>query len=145
MAPISSFLETDFTRRLGNERTDGDCKFIFDRMSKANDSTDNTFFEYLKFLSPSALDLEIRSLSSLEHLSLFLTALIGRLRSHRDFEAVQAIMSVFLTVHGDLLISNEELAGQLEELREAQGKEGKRLSELVGYAMGTLGFLRSFG
>jgi U3 small nucleolar RNA-associated protein 21 len=106
---------------------------------------DNTFFEYLKSLSPSALDLEIRSLSSLEHLSLFLTALIGRLRSHRDFEAVQAIMSVFLTVHGDLLISNEELAGQLEELRDAQGKEGKRLSELVGYAMGTLGFLRSFG
>jgi U3 small nucleolar RNA-associated protein 21 len=91
------------------------------------------------------LDLEIRSLSSLEHLSLFLTALIGRLRSHRDFEAVQAIMSVFLTVHGDLLISNEELAGQMEDLREAQGKEGKRLSELVGYAMGTLGFLRSFG
>lgn len=54
-------------------------------------------------------------------------------------------MSVFLTVHGDLLIGNEELAGQLEELREAQGREGKRLSELVGYAMGTLGFLRSFG
>ena len=114
-------------------------------LCKANASTDNTFFEYLKSLSPSALDLEIRSLSSLEHLSLFLTALIGRLRSHRDFEAVQAIMSVFLTVHGDLLISNEELAGQLEELSEAQGKEGKRLSELVGYAMGTLGFLRSFG
>jgi U3 small nucleolar RNA-associated protein 21 len=109
------------------------------------DSSDNTFFEYLKSLSPSALDLEIRSLSSLEHLSLFLTCLIGRLRSHRDFEAVQAVMSVFLTVHGDVLISNTELAGQLEELRDAQIKEGKRLSELVGYAMGTLGFLRSFG
>lgn len=26
LAPLSSFLETDFTRRLGNERPDGDCK-----------------------------------------------------------------------------------------------------------------------
>jgi U3 small nucleolar RNA-associated protein 21 len=54
-------------------------------------------------------------------------------------------MSVFLTVHGDVLISNTELADQLVDLRDAQAKEGKRLSELVGYAMGTLGFLRSFG
>ena len=103
------------------------------------------FFEYLKSLSPSALDLEIRSLISLEHLESFLAALIGRLRSHRDFEAVQAVMSVFLTVHGDVLISNTELTSKMEELREAQRKEAGRLSELVGYAMGTLGFLRTFG
>lgn len=54
-------------------------------------------------------------------------------------------MSVFLTVHGDVLISNVELRGKMEELRAAQSKEAGRLSELVGYAMGTLGFLRSFG
>lgn len=120
---------------------------------------DNAFFEYLKSLSPSTLDLEIRSLVSLDHLNLFLTALIGRLRSHRDFEAVQAVLSVFLAVHGDVLIANgggiggdeeheehePDLRGKLEELREVQRKEGGRLGELVGYAMGTLGFLRSFG
>jgi U3 small nucleolar RNA-associated protein 21 len=54
-------------------------------------------------------------------------------------------MSVFLTVHGDVLISNEEVGKQLQELREAQRKESGRLSELVGYAMGTLGFLKTFG
>jgi U3 small nucleolar RNA-associated protein 21 len=118
------------------------CRFLGE--SGANES-DNEFFEYLKALSPSALDLEIRSLSTLDHLNSFLTALIGRLKSHRDFEAVQAVMSVFLTVHGDVLISNVELRSKMEELREAQSKEAGRLSELVGYAMGTLGFLRSFG
>jgi U3 small nucleolar RNA-associated protein 21 len=108
--------------------------------------------------------MEIRSLISLEHLDLFLSALIGRLKSHRDFEAVQAVLNVFLTVHADVLIANGggsgagddilgqgqgegevNLQGKLEELREVQRKEGGRLSELVGYAMGTLGFLRTFG
>jgi U3 small nucleolar RNA-associated protein 21 len=106
---------------------------------------DNAFFEYTKALSPSALDLEIRSLSSLDHLSVFIHALTSRLRSKRDFEAVQALLSVFLTVHADVLIANIELRDSLVTLREEQKKEGKRLAELVGFALGTLGFLRSTG
>ena len=105
-------------------------------------SLDTAFFEYAKSLSPPALDLEIRSLSSLDHISQFLHALTARLRSHRDFEAVQALLSVLLTVSADLLISNEELRDQLVTLREEQKKESARLRELVGYAMGTLSFLR---
>ena len=44
----------------------------------------------MKTLSPAAIDLELRSLVTLDDQRLFLTALIQRLRSHRDFEAVQA-------------------------------------------------------
>ena len=103
---------------------------------------DTFFFTYAKSLSPSALDLEIRSLSSLDHLARFLHALTARLKSHRDFEAVQALLSCFLSVSADLLISNEELLLGLEELKAEQESESKRLRELVGYAMGTLNFLR---
>ncbi|WRT67784.1 uncharacterized protein IL334_004758 [Kwoniella shivajii] len=123
----SGWLESEFTKRLSKEDEDGDY---------------NSFFEYLKSLPPSTLDMEIRSLISLDHLASFLNALIGRLQSHKDFEAVQAIMSVFLSVHGDILISNEELKSKLEELRQEQKRESSRLRELVGYALGTLGFLR---
>ncbi|WVQ96671.1 hypothetical protein IAU59_003777 [Kwoniella sp. CBS 9459] len=123
----SGWLESEFTKRLTREDEDGEY---------------NAFFEYLKSLPPSTLDMELRSLLSLEHLSAFLSALVGRLRSHRDFEAVQAIMSVFLSVHGDLLIANEELSEKVRLLRDEQGRESKRLRELVGYSLGTLGFLR---
>ncbi|KAK8858577.1 hypothetical protein IAR55_002806 [Kwoniella newhampshirensis] len=123
----AGWLDSEFTKRLSWEDEDGDY---------------NSFFEYLKALSPSTLDLEIRSLVSLDHLAAFLKALTGRLRSHRDFEAVQAIMSVFLTVHGDVLIANGELQEGLLKLKEEQSKESARLRELVGYALGTLGFLR---
>ncbi|ORY24304.1 putative WD-repeat protein [Naematelia encephala] len=129
-APMASFLESDFTRRLAKDDESGDY---------------NAFFEYTKALSPSALDLEIRSLTSLDHMGLFIHALTQRLASHRDFEAVQALLSVFLAVHADVLIANLELKDRLEQLRDEQRKESKRLSELVGYALGTLGFLRSSG
>ncbi|KAK4684110.1 U3 small nucleolar RNA-associated protein 21, partial [Tremellales sp. Uapishka_1] len=124
----NAFLESDFTKRLSKEDENGDY---------------NSFFEYMKALSPPSLDLEIRSLTSLDHLALFLDCLIGRLRSRRDFEAVQAFMSVFLSVHGDVLIANEELKGKLEVLEREQQKESGRLLELISYSLGTLGFLRS--
>ncbi|GMK53974.1 hypothetical protein CspeluHIS016_0105600 [Cutaneotrichosporon spelunceum] len=127
-APAASFMESEFTRRLALEDEGGDY---------------GAFFEYIKALSPSAVDLEIRSLVSLDHLAAFMGALLGRLRSHRDFEAVQAFLTVFLSVHGDVLIANPELRGTLERLDAAQKKEGARLAELLSYSLGTLSFLRS--
>ncbi len=40
-------------------------------------------------------------------------------------------MSVFLTVHADVLIANTELRDGLAALKEEQRKESKRLGELV--------------
>lgn len=125
--------------RLATVRTLSPCGLVVGLIA------DNAFFEYLKALSPSSTDLEIRSLISLDHLGMFLHALTRRLASHRDFEAVQAYLSVFLSVHGDVLIANPELASRLEEMREMQRKESKRLLELTQYALGTLSFLRSTG
>ncbi|WVO12563.1 hypothetical protein L204_100167 [Cryptococcus depauperatus] len=121
------WLESEFAKRLHAEDREGNF---------------NSFFEYMKALPPSTLDLEIRSMFSLDLLATFIRALIQRLKYHRDFEAVQAVMAVFFRIHGDLLIANVELKQGLEELREEQAREAKRLRELVGYALGTLGFLR---
>lgn len=128
LGPAASLMESEFTRRLAREDENGDY---------------TAFFEYVKALSPSAVDLEIRSLVSLDHLAAFMGALLGRLLSHRDFEAVQAFLAVFLAVHGDVLIANPELRGTLERLDAAQKKEGARLAELLSYSLGTLSFLRS--
>jgi U3 small nucleolar RNA-associated protein 21 len=128
---------------------------------------DTSFFEYAKSLSPSNLDLEIRSLP-LPYLAPFLHTLTQRLKSHKDFEAVQALLAVFLRVRGEALVRPEDAIDpfdpasssgmsaqkgsereavrlRLGELKEEQKKESRRLTELVGYAMGTLGFLRSSG
>ncbi|CDO73537.1 hypothetical protein BN946_scf185014.g7, partial [Trametes cinnabarina] len=109
----------------------------------ARESSDyEDFFSYAKALSPAAMDLELRSLVTLEALQMFLAALTHRLRSHRDFEAVQTFMAVFLRMHGDVLASNAELQDHLETLAEAQRRESERLLELLASSLGTLNFVR---
>ncbi|GAA5832443.1 hypothetical protein JCM3766R1_003075 [Sporobolomyces carnicolor] len=127
---LGNSIETDFVRRLLAEKESG---------------TYQSFFEYLKALSPSALDLEIRSLTTLPHLARFLDALLARLRSHRDFEATETFLAVFLRVHGDVLVENPEdgIRDRMLAIQREQKREAERLIDLTHYNLGTLAFLRN--
>lgn len=103
---------------------------------------DESLFSYAKALLPAALDLEIRTMASLAHHTKFVHALKRRLFVHRDFEAVQAMLKVLLTIHADLFIENPELADELRLLKDVQKKESDRVVELVASSLGTLGFVR---
>ncbi|PPQ63266.1 hypothetical protein CVT24_006791 [Panaeolus cyanescens] len=116
---------TTFEQLLYDEPRDGDYERLFN---------------HAKILSPAALDLEIRSLTGLEALSLFIHALTRRLLSHRDFEAVQAMQNVFIKTHGEILIQNEELLSDLEELAATHRKESQGVLQLIASSLGTLGF-----
>ncbi|RPD66386.1 Utp21-domain-containing protein [Lentinus tigrinus ALCF2SS1-7] len=132
------------TRRLQHAAGSTESMF-YKKLVDAHDSNSvdyEDFFNYAKALSPAAMDLELRSLVSLDALRMFLRALIGRLHSHRDFEAVQTFMNVFLRMHGDVLACNAELQREVETLAEAQHKESERLLELLASSIGTLGFVR---
>lgn len=93
-------------------------------------------------MSPAAIDIELRSLVTFDHLRQFIHALERRSKSHKDFEAVQTLQSVFLRMHGDMLLDNEELLSELEKLLETQEKESERILELLASSLGTLGFVR---
>src|SRR5882724_7634990 len=97
-------------------------------------SVDEAFFTYIKILSPAAIDLELRSMNSLGTWTLFISALTQRLRSHRDFEAVQTYLNVFLRIHGEVLVRNVELRGPLQLLLEMQKAESGRVVEQISAA-----------
>lgn len=120
------------------------------------------FIDYFKSLSPGKVDLEIRSLNvqllpgGYCELVSFVNALTERLHLKKDFELVNAWMAVFLKVHSDLIrgdgdmstaASNEDLVSALRAAlmgwKKEQESEAKRLSELMGYCRGIVGFLRS--
>jgi len=103
---------------------------------------DEGFFHQVKILQPVALELELRSLTSLQSLKVFMHALVQRLKTRRDFEAIEAVMSVFLRLHADILITNKELKESLEELEEVQRTQSQRLSDLISSSLGTLNFVR---
>jgi U3 small nucleolar RNA-associated protein 21 len=111
--------------------------------ANANPIVDEPFITHLKTLSPSAADLEIRSMSSDGELVAFVNALNSRLSQKRDYELVQAWMSVFLRLHVDSILLDSELVEALKRWREEQSREVQRLGDLIGYCGGVVGFLRS--
>ncbi|KAH7929755.1 Utp21-domain-containing protein [Leucogyrophana mollusca] len=130
------------TRRL--DKIAARTKSVFQKklveLESGGDNDD--LFDYIKSLSPAAVDLELRSLVSIDNLRQFLHALRRRLLSHRDFEAVQTLLNVFLRMHADVMIENVELREELEGLLEVQRKESERVLELLASSLGTLGFVR---
>ena len=114
-------------------------------------------FTYLHTLSASQLDTEIRGLESVAQQTLFLQALALRLRSKLDWEAVQAMLHVFLTCHAEVLqaegvhpehaadadAEGQALALALREVLQEQRSEGARLVDSLDYCLGTLSFLRN--
>lgn len=139
--------EGQFTVALKSGREGNNCKFnIANCKILLLTSPDNTLIDHLKTLSPSAADLEIRSLSPLEgsdELVTFVKALTSRLTQRRDYELVQAWMTVFLRLHGEAITVDDDLRTALEEWRIEQKREAGRLGDLVGYCSGVVSFLRN--
>ena len=84
-------------------------------------------------------------MNTLETLTLFISALTQRLHSHRDFEAVQTYLNVFLRIHGEMLVENAELREPLQSLLEMQKVESGRVVDQISAALGTLEFVRDAG
>ena len=93
--------------------------------------------------SPEFGEIDLRSLgASIQDLQILLNALSRRLKSHRDFEAVQAIIGAVLQIHGEIFVENSELREGLESLSQIQKSEGRRMLDLVQASMGALSFVR---
>jgi len=129
----SMVVESEFTRQL--------------RESSHEEGTNyDGFFAYVKGLSPSSLDLEIRSFTDETSISLFLDALLARLDSRRDFEAVQALLGVLLNVHGEILIDQgpeTEIGSKFAKLLTIQEEETRRLTDALHFSLGTIAFIRN--
>ncbi|KAL8790420.1 MAG: hypothetical protein Q9213_000572 [Squamulea squamosa] len=138
---ISSSNQSEFTTLLGTFAT------------QQQDRDPEPLLTHLSTLAPSAADTAIRTLANLGEMTAFVQALTMRLGQKRDYDLVQTWMSVFLRCHGGVLVGqdseneNEEaveaLRHALRDWRQEQGREGKRLDELVGYCSGVAAWLRS--
>ncbi|GJJ12631.1 hypothetical protein Clacol_006874 [Clathrus columnatus] len=141
---LSKDLETEFSRLLTVATDAGDCKYNSKfALFQAKHEPDEDFFVYMKKLLPAAIDLEIRTISSLDTMQKFLQALLRRLSSHKDFEAVQTLLSVCLRIHADILIENDELEGLLSEITVVQKQESDRIAKQISSALGILDFIRA--
>lgn len=109
-------------------------------------AVDGPLFSHIKSLTPAAIDLELRTSLVLPSAQLlFIHALAQRLRSHKDFEAVQALLAVFLRPYGEIVVGEgDDGKGRtaLEDLLEVQRAEAGRVMRMVTASLGTLNFVR---
>ena len=133
-------------RKLDSLATQGSfTKFILDYVHSGDHVP---LLNRLASLPPSAADLAIRSLSSAppySQLTAFVQALVQRLKEKKDFELVNAWMAVFLRIFGDAVVEDDadELREAIKNWKEEIENEERRLGALVGFALGTVGWVRN--
>lgn len=108
------------------------------------------FINHLRDLSPALTDLEIRSLDinaeEVPELCAFVEAMVFCLTARRDYELAQVWMSMFLRIHGDVVVANastnETLNNALKAWEKCQTLESARLDDLTHYCSGVVSYLR---
>jgi U3 small nucleolar RNA-associated protein 21 len=130
---------------------DMDMVTEFSRKLRAGgeDEDFSPFFAYIKSLSPSALSLELESMSTSDDLleiRLFVRAMKSQLVLQKDFELVQAYLSAFLKINGEVILENADIFSQAEvELKGILLEHGQgwtRLERLLQSNLCGLDFVR---
>ncbi|TDH74233.1 hypothetical protein CCR75_001471 [Bremia lactucae] len=93
---------------------------------------------YMQSLSASAVDVEMSTLcmghfdeDGKKLLGWFLDFLRMEMKSHRDFQVLQAYLNRFLKLHEDLLVANPALLAQVDELGVVQQQQWQHLQKLL--------------
>jgi len=132
---IPIFLEQNFTQfgqKLWDSRSD----------------LKTTLIDDLKAMGPSAIDMELVSLSpegggSIELMATFLNLLLVTLEIHQDFEAVHAYLGLFLKHHSDTVIENEELIEALTNLQPVLNQSWSDLKNTLSSAATLVSFAKN--
>ncbi|CAN6464470.1 unnamed protein product [Victoria cruziana] len=110
--------------------------------------------EYLKSLSPSALDLELRILqitdedlenndheAEIRSIELILNYFIHELSCRNNFEFIQALVRLFLMIHGETIRCQPTLSDKAKKLLEVQSSVWQRLDRMFQGARCMVTFL----
>ncbi|CAG2174545.1 unnamed protein product, partial [Oppiella nova] len=113
-----------------------------------NESNYEPLLDLLKTMGPSAIDAEIRSLStqlngSPNLLIYFLDAMEATLKTNKDFELIQSYLGLFLKIHTEDIVTNEALKTRCEQLSQMTDELWDRLSKEFNKSLCLTNYLRS--
>ncbi|SSD59581.1 probable U3 small nucleolar RNA-associated protein 21 [Saccharomycodes ludwigii] len=120
----------------------------FTNLLRTNAETSNytEFLGYLLSLSPSSVDLEIRSLNCFEpydELIWFIEALTFCLKTNKDYDLAEAFMAMLLKVHGDVIHTHREIKPALVEWNNTHNGKQENLDDLVKFCSSILNFVNT--
>ncbi|CAI9103007.1 OLC1v1001416C1 [Oldenlandia corymbosa var. corymbosa] len=141
-----------------NKRKKSDLQqsqFLRNLQSSAEVKNFAAFTTYIKSLSPSALDMELRMLQVIDDIDelepdekpelyfieLLLDYFVHELSSRNNFEFIQAVIRVFLKIHGEIIRHNPKLQDKALKLLEIQSTIWQRVDKLFQSTRCMLTFL----
>nr|CAD1831831.1 unnamed protein product [Ananas comosus var. bracteatus] len=127
-----------------NKTADITSRFILLLQSCGDTKNFSEFTEYIKSLSPSSLDMELRLLQivddgNLENLdqrpelgsiALLLDYFIHELSARNNFEFIQAVIRLFLKIHGETVRHHSILQEKAKKLLEVQSSVWQRIDKM---------------
>ncbi|XP_073525647.1 WD repeat-containing protein 36-like [Phyllobates terribilis] len=132
----------------------------FERILKSSAELNNfsIFTDYIKGLSPSSLDMELRLLQIVEIddedddepsgegdelavIELLLDYMTHEVSCRNNFEFVQAVIRLFLRIHGETVRRRPQLQEKAKKLLEAQSRVWQRVDKSFQMARCVVGFL----
>lgn len=119
------------------------------QLSRAHqNSSYDSVLKSMKEMGPSAIDREIRLLSSDDGGSddvmvYFLEYVESILKSNKDFELAHSYLALFLKVHGEEVASKQQISVALERVANSQFHSWQRIQLLLQKSLGLVNYLRS--
>lgn len=139
----------------GNKKNDLSSQFILLLQSCADTGNFSAFTDYIKSLSPSTLDVELRMLQiiddedlqnidqrpELHSIGLLLDYFIHELSSRNNFEFIQAVVRLFLKIHGETVRRHSTVQDKAKRLLEVQSLVWQRIDKMFQSARCLVTFL----
>nr|XP_010911920.2 LOW QUALITY PROTEIN: WD repeat-containing protein 36 [Elaeis guineensis] len=138
-----------------NKKIDLSSQFILLLQSCADTRNFSAFTDYIKSLSPSTLDVELRMLQiiddeglqnidqrpELHSIGLLLDYFIHELSSRNNFEFIQAVIRLFLKIHGETVRHHSTLQDKAKRLLDVQSLVWQRVDAMFQSARCLVTFL----
>ncbi|RWR75205.1 U3 small nucleolar RNA-associated protein 21 [Cinnamomum micranthum f. kanehirae] len=142
---------------LVHNRRDPDSLSQFLQLLQSSSKTKNfsTFTEYIKVLSPSTLDMELRMLQiidgeyqqepeqrqELHYIELLIEYFVHEIACRNNFEFIQAVLKLFLKIHGETVRCQLTLQDKAKKLLEIQSSMWQGMDKMFQSARCMVAFL----
>ncbi|XP_066369837.1 U3 small nucleolar RNA-associated protein 21 homolog isoform X2 [Miscanthus floridulus] len=155
--PPASTKETDISTTKNTYHKMSELSSHFSQLLQSCGETKDysAFTDYLKGLSPSSLDMELRMLQiiddeesedleqrpELQSISSLLDYFIHELSFRNNFEFVQAVLKLFLKIHGETIRRHSMLQSKVKKLLEVQSLVWQKIDKIFQGARCMVTFL----
>eukprot|EP00795_Rhopilema_esculentum_P000788 gene788-10517_t len=123
------------------------CLILFHFVARPS-MQDDAVMDLLKEMSPSAIDVELRSVApevggNVDMMEMMLDFFKYRMKDGRDYELVQSYIGLFLKLHGKQIASEPKLRQQAEDIVEINRNGWLRCQELINQSTCLINYFKS--